>query len=76
VSERAYIRAEARSLVERSTQGLQHNPSQDAVRRALAEGESRLALAIHYKIPYPRHHNVLPGQSGVGARPVTPMPQH
>jgi hypothetical protein len=49
-SEREYIRNEAHALF--AANRALRDPEE--VKKKLFEGESRLALAIHYKIPYPR----------------------
>jgi len=48
--EAAYIRSEARTLFNKN----KHISDPELVEKKLFEGESRLQMAIHYKIPYPR----------------------
>eukprot|EP00850_Spirogloea_muscicola_P025224 SM002491S08535 [mRNA] locus=s2491:116:1263:- [translate_table: standard] len=66
--EQAYIREEARTLFRRD----QHLTDARLINQALFDGESRLELGVHYKIPYPRLHN-LPSGSIVKAKVSTPV---
>ncbi len=65
--ERDYFRREARALAQERAA----DP-----RKALADAEARLTIALHYKIPYPRPHNVPHRMTGAGERPVTRTPEH
>lgn len=73
ISERAYIRNEARVEAENGYQMAEGSPAAAA---ALEAAESRLTIAIHYKIPYPRPFNVPPKQSGAGRTPSSAVPEH
>mmetsp|Transcript_35942 Transcript_35942/g.143667 ORF Transcript_35942/g.143667 Transcript_35942/m.143667 type:complete len:99 (+) Transcript_35942:260-556(+) len=46
----------------------------EEIEEKLFEGESRLELALHYKIPYPRPSNVSPGATGKSKE--TPRPAY
>jgi len=66
--ERQYIKDEARSLF-RMNKSL---TSDEEIQRKIFEAESRLALAVHYKIPFPRLYNVAPGTTLKVRRTVAP----
>mmetsp|Transcript_11406 Transcript_11406/g.23127 ORF Transcript_11406/g.23127 Transcript_11406/m.23127 type:complete len:156 (-) Transcript_11406:1222-1689(-) len=67
LEERNYVRNEAHTLFHKNA-GLTR-PSE--IQEKLFEGESRLELALHYRIPYPRPYNVTPGSTGRPVRPST-----
>lgn len=58
--ERQYIYAEARTLFRRN----RHLAEPKAIDAAIFEAESRLKLALHYGIPYPRAYYLSPGATG------------
>eukprot|EP00871_Galdieria_phlegrea_P005166 jgi/Galph1/5650/GphlegSOOS_G4260.1 len=58
--EAEYIRQEARRLF-RLNKDLQ---SSQEIEEKLFEGQSRVELGIHYRIPYPRPYHVVPGATG------------
>eukprot|EP00245_Coleochaete_scutata_P003023 TRINITY_DN14315_c0_g1_i1.p1 TRINITY_DN14315_c0_g1~~TRINITY_DN14315_c0_g1_i1.p1 ORF type:complete len:124 (+),score=11.48 TRINITY_DN14315_c0_g1_i1:61-432(+) len=74
--EKDWIRSEARSTFQRD-RGL---TDEDQINKQLFEGESRYDIAWHYKIPYPRLHN-LPTGTVKGSRasktilPAAEVPQ-
>lgn len=49
-NEREYIRSEARRLISEN----KHLTDEQQIRRLLEDGLNRLAVAQHYRIPYPR----------------------
>ena len=64
----AYVLDEARRLFRRN----QHLRDVEAIERKVAEAEARYAMAVHYKIPYPRMFNHAQGSqrgSGVAYSP-------
>lgn len=73
ISERAYIRAEARKEAANGYEIAEGSPAGAA---ALEAATNRLTIATHYKIPYPRPFNVPPRQSGAGRTPASALPEH
>lgn len=70
--EREYIAREVRSLVRKN----RDVKSQETVAKKLQEFESRIETGVHYKIPYPRPINVVPGATGKDPVVVTPVYLH
>jgi hypothetical protein len=56
-SERKYIREEAQRLFRRNMRI--KNP--EIIDKKIQEAEARIALALHYKNPYPRPYNIIKG---------------
>jgi hypothetical protein len=54
ISERSYIKEEARKLFRRN----QNISDPGEIKTCIEEAKSRIELAVHYKIPYPRPVNV------------------
>ncbi|XP_063961741.1 LYR motif-containing protein 1-like [Lytechinus pictus] len=53
-SEREYIKAETKELFRKNRQ----LTDVEEIRLCIQEGESRLAMAMHYRTPYPRPVNI------------------
>lgn len=70
--ERAYIRNEARTLVRRNAELVDQGEIANKVR----EFESRIDVALHYNIPYPRLTNVVHGSTGAAPETVMPVYMH
>lgn len=71
-SERQYIRDEVQALV-RKNKFLTDSKEIDV---KVHEFETRIETGIHYKIPYPRPVNVVPGATGKDPETVTPVYLH
>lgn len=74
-AEQGYIRQEARAVAELGRTVAGGSKEADSM---LAAAESRLTIAVHYKIPYPRPFNVPPRTTGLGpaATNNNAVPQH
>ncbi|CAN8066774.1 unnamed protein product [Agarophyton chilense] len=68
-SERSYIVSEAKNLVRRN-KGIE---SEDVIAEKVHEFETRITTGLHYKIPYPRPTNVVPGATGKDPEVITPV---
>lgn len=71
-SERPYIRNEVRTLVRKN----KDIESKDLIAEKIQEFETRIETGLHYKIPYPRPTNVIPGATGKDPQVVTPVYLH
>lgn len=72
LSERPYILNEVRTLVRKN----KDISSKEQISEKIDEFESRILTGIHYKIPYPRPTNVIPGATGRDPAVVTPVYLH
>lgn len=67
--EQEYIMNEVRTLV-RKNRDLR---SSELIEKKIQEFEARIVTGVHYKIPYPRPVNVVPGATGKDPEMVTPV---
>lgn len=70
--ERKYIAEESKRLL-RMNQNIQ---SPSTIAEKVEEFNTRIETAVHYKIPYPRPINVIPGATGRNPSVVTPVYLH
>lgn len=71
-AERNYIRDEVRTLVRKN----RNIESTKQIAEKILEFETRIETGIHYKIPYPRPINVIPGATGKNPTFITPVYLH
>ena len=53
VAAQEYIRQEARTIFEQNA----HVMNPHAINKSIQDAHDRMDIAVHYKIPYPRHHH-------------------
>src|SRR5690625_129045 len=63
-TEREYIFEEAHKLFRKN----KNETNQKEIEALIFEGQTRMELAIHYKIPYPRLSNYLMGESEISSQ--------